>query len=130
MPRTVIGKRKRAARIGHLRDRVVVQERDITEPLAGSADFDELFAGSKGRWSNIKTVSGRILFLGAQAGEVAITHEVVMRFDPDITTENWLLLDTGERLKIEKANDLENRHQWLTLLCVSRGFTGVEASKA
>lgn len=129
MPAT-FGKPRRRAAIGKMRDRIVLQRRDAVPPVSGSADFDLAFSDARSRWADVETVRGRAFFAGTNAGDVAVTHKVVIRYDPTITSEWWVLLRSGERLKIEDVENLDARNEWQRLHCTSRGLATSEASKA
>lgn len=128
MPKTVLRKRTRAACIGDLRDRVVIQDRRIAEPNFGAVDFDELFKCEKGRWALVETVIGKVLFAGIGT-DVAVTHSVVIRHDPSVSSESWVLLESGNRLDVMSVEDLDERRRFDRLLCVEKGKKTTAASR-
>jgi SPP1 family predicted phage head-tail adaptor len=105
---------------------VTLSERAIVEPGFGKTAFEEEFPDGREAWAMVRTLTGRAIFNGADT-EVVITHEVTIRYDVQVTSETWVLLDDGTRLDVEDTQDLEERHEYLVLLCKARGTQ--EASK-
>lgn len=128
MARTVIRKGRRKLCAGDFRDRVQLQGRRLAEPLFGDADFDEKFEPNPERWASVKTVTGRTIFDGASQRDFEVTHEVRIRFDLCVTSETWVKLADGRRLKILRVEDFEERHEYQILICTDRGIG--EAAKA
>lgn len=120
-------KRRRSACVGDLRDRIEVADRAIQEPGFDSPDFGEKFQNRRVRWARINTVSGRTIFDGVGVERV-ITHEIVLRYEAGITSETWVVLEGCRRLDVLKVEDLEERREWLLLLCSETGVG--EAAKA
>jgi len=128
MPRCVkLKRKKRQACIGDLDTEIILQDRDIASPLFGSPDFSEDFTDLNTVWAGIETVTGKTYFDGAGV-ETPITHSLLIRFDATVTAETWIEFD-GRRLDILAVQDLEERHEFLTLTCTDRGLISVEASK-
>jgi len=75
----------------------------------------------------VKTINGRVLFNGVDTDE-ALTHEITIRYDSTVTAETWVELGDSTRLDIIDTQDLEERNEYLVLLCNARGTQ--EASKA
>lgn len=127
---TTIPKRRRRPPVGSLRDRVVISTREIDEPAFGDPDFDVLFRDDRARWAQVNTTTGRTLFASATRGDVPITHVVIIRYDPTVNESQSVLLETGERLEIVRAEALDQRREWTQLSCSSTGFPSAsEASK-
>lgn len=125
----VIRRGRRRVSVGDLRDRVTLQERSIEPPAFGEAGYGEEFDSSVEVWAAITTTAGKLLFDGVGT-DVAITHEVFVRFDPNVTSESWIELADGRRLDVVKPEDYEERGEFLRLLCTERGSRDKEASKA
>lgn len=123
------GKPRRRGHIGRMRHRIVLHQREQIPPPFGSADFDEAFRDSRSRWCGIETKRGRAFFSGVNPRDVAITHEVRIRYDSQVTTETWGLLQSGERLEVVDVENVDNRSEWQILRCISHGFATAEASK-
>lgn len=115
--------------MGDLRDRVKLQNRDITEPAFGSSDFGEDFDLADEVWASVKTLSGRTIFDGVHT-DIVVTHRIHVRYDPSVTSETWIQLADGRRLDVVQVEDLEERHEFLELLCTERGKRAKEAAKA
>ena len=64
----------------------------------------------------MKTVAGKVFFDGVNV-DVAVSHEILVRYDPSVTSETWILLKDGRRLDVVNVEDLEGRHEYLRLLC-------------
>ena len=128
MARQTLKRRRRKICSGDLRDRIQLQDREITEPNFGEVDFGEDFT-SVDAWAMIETTAGRTFFDGVNV-DVAISHRIVIRYDSRITSEWFVLLDGDTRLKIIDVEDLEHRHEYLRLLCSERGSSTFEATKA
>ncbi len=126
MARTVIRRGHRKACIGDLRDRIVLQTRKIKEPEFGSAEFAEDFVQEDEVWASIKTLSGKVFFDGVGT-DLLITHEVLIRYDPTVTAETWIKF-RGRRFDVAQVENLEERKEYLRLLCIDRGDQ--EASEA
>lgn len=112
--------------IGDLNDVIKLQTRDITEPIFDVVDFDENFTDLPDVFAKVETASGKTIFDGVNT-DVNITHMITIRFDAVITAETWVEFE-GRRLDIIDTEDLEERHEWLLLMCLERGVG--EASKA
>jgi len=105
--------------LGDLNTEIVLQSRSITPSINASVDFTEAFNGLATVWASIKTVRGKTEFDGADV-EREVTHEFVIRFLSGIDSETWVLLE-GSRYDIIKAEDLEERHEFILLMCSKLG---------
>ncbi len=114
-----------------MKDRIRILDRQITEPKFGAVDFDAQFGKSFGveRWASIETVAGKTVFAGVGV-DVAVTHRITLRFDKCVNSESWIIFDDDTRVDVIMVEDLDERHEWLRLLCVDRGDKAEEASKA
>ena len=70
----------------------------------------------------IKTVTGEEVFDSHGTG-TAVTHHIYVPFVPEVTSENWILLDDGTRLKLVAGGveDLDERHEFLLLRATNVG---------
>ena len=119
-----VGGRRRHLCPGDLDKRITLQNRDIVPPLFGVTDFTHAFTADSGRWANIQTITGKTMFDGVNQKDVALTHEMFVRYDLRITAETWILYD-GRRFDIVAVEDLEERHEWQRLLCIDKGKSTV-----
>lgn len=121
---------KRTVCIGDLDKLITLQDRNITPPVYGSQSFDETFSGDNDVWAMIKTVNGKTVFDGVNA-DVNVTHEIYIIYDSSVTTSTWIEYD-GRRFDIvpNGVEDLDERKEFLKLLCNERGSTANEATKA
>lgn len=129
MSRRALQRPHRKVAVGDLSDLVKVQARTIEDPTFSDTDFEEGFSSPADTWARVRTVSGRVI-LNEVGVDVAITHEVVIRFVEGVTTESWVLLENGSRLRVADVEDLDERHEYLRLQCVDRGSREAEASRA
>ncbi len=126
----LLRKRRRQLCVGDLRDRVQIRGRVIVPPAFGAAEFDEKFSDDPETWARINTTAGKTVFDGVSNSDVAVTHEIGIRFDDQVTTECWVELENGSRLDVVLIEDLDERHEWMLLSCVERGDKDLAASKA
>lgn len=128
MARVTQNRSRRKVCAGDLRERIVLQNRDIVEPIFGETDFDEEFSGDREVWAKVRTVAGKTFFDGVNQVDVALTHEITIRYDESVTAETWLLFE-DRRIDIIDVEDFEERHEWMVLACVERGPKDLEASE-
>ncbi len=124
----IIQRKNRVSRIGDMRERIKLHNRAIQVPDFGATDFTEKFSGVKEVWANVRTVTGKTLFTDANV-DVALTHEIIIRYDKDITSENWVEY-RDRNLKIVAVEDLDERHEFLRLKCTDRGDKDLGAAQA
>lgn len=113
-----------------MRDQIRISDRNIKEPKFASPDFMEQFSTKAvERWSRVNTTAGRTVF--ARIGtDQAVSHEILIRYDRCVTSESWIVLADDTRLRVLDVEDLEERREWMRLLCIDRGDKLLEASKA
>lgn len=129
MSREILKNTHRKVCIGDLQHRVLLQDRGIGEPLFAETEFTESFDGDKEVWAKVRTVSGKTIFDGVNQVDVALTHEVTIRYDSTVSSETWIRLG-DRRLDIIDAEDLDERNEWLLLRCTERGSKELGASEA
>jgi len=112
--------------IGDLDNLIKLQNRSIEAPLFEEVDFDEDFQDHAEVWAKIETAAGKVVFDGVDT-DVNVTHLITIRYDAAVTSETWIEFE-GRRIDIVAVEDLEERHEWMLLLCNHRGVG--EASKA
>lgn len=115
--------------IGDLKSRVTLQSRAITEPLFVTPEFTETFSLNRKVWAKIVTNTGKIIFDGVSS-DIRITHTLTIRWDREVTTETWVLLDDNTRLDIVNVEDVDEEHDFLVLACTERGDADLAASEA
>ena len=115
--------------IGDMRERIVLQTRDIQAPVYGDPDFTEKFAQLEPVWASIVTTPTTTVFDGANT-DVNVSHKIVVRADPRITTETWILLEDGKRLDVVRSESIDERGEFVQMLCNERGDVSVEAARA
>jgi SPP1 family predicted phage head-tail adaptor len=129
MSRQTLRRGHRKICIGDLKDRVQIQLRQIDPPPWGSTDFDLVFSSDKEAFAMIRTTQGKVFFDGVNT-DIPLTHEIIIRYDEEITAESWLQLMDGRLLDIINVEDLEERHEYLRLRCRERGPNEIEAAQA
>lgn len=127
MSRETLKRTHRKVCAGDLRWRVVLQNQTITEPAFADTDFGEKFDGDKEIFAKVRTLSGKTFFDGVNRIDVALTHEVTIRYDIAVTAETWVRYQ-DRRLDILDVEDLEERHEWMVLRCVERGSKDLGAT--
>lgn len=123
-----IQRKKRQFCLGDMDEQILLQDRGIGEPFFGSVDFTEDFTNNDKVWAAIKTVSGKTFFDGVNT-ETNITHEFWTRYDVNVSSETWIEFES-RRFDILDAQDLEERHEFMILICAERGAKTIEATKA
>ena len=93
MSRAVIKPQRRKICVADLRHRVKLLPRAMREPGFEEVNFGLSFSGGFEAWAKIVTVVGSVLFDGVST-DVAITHEVYIRHNDDVTAET-LACDAG-----------------------------------
>lgn len=112
--------RSRRVVVGDLNKCVKLLPRAITEPGFTETNFGEDFSGGKSAWAKVVTTNGKTLFNGVNV-DVNVTHEVYIRFDPEVTAETWVELPDGRLLDVVDTEDLDEAGRWLLLVCTERG---------
>lgn len=105
---------------------ITLQNRDISAPIFGSADFDELFSGDQDVQAIVNTERGKTIFDGV-ATDRPITHKFCIEYLSGVTAETWVSFN-GRRFDIVDVENCCEENRVLILRCTERG-TG-EASKA
>lgn len=123
-----IRRKNRKVCIGDLNKLITLQSRAITPPDFGDPDFDETFTDGDDVWAAVNTVDGKTFFDGVNT-DVNITHEFYIRYDATVTAETWVEMD-DRRFDILRTNDLDERQDFMQLICVERGANTIEATKA
>jgi SPP1 family predicted phage head-tail adaptor len=114
--------------VGDLNKLITLQARAISPPSFSSTDFDETFTNGDDVWAAVNTVAGKTFFDGVNT-DITITHEIFIRFDASVTSETWIEMD-DRRIDILDTENLDERDEWLKLICTERGPDNVEATKA
>jgi len=129
MSKKIIDKPRRVARIGQLSSVISIHDRNIVPPISTMTDFTESFNNTLDVWAMIKSTGGKIFFDGVGT-DVAISHEIYVRYDPTITTESWIELEDKMLLDIMNVENLDERNEYMKLLCRERGLSTLGASQA
>lgn len=120
---------RRTPCIGDLTQQVRLLARAIQPPVAGATDFSERFTEVAKPWADVRTTQGTTFFDGTTQ-DIPVTHRVFMRFRADVDTESWIELRGGSRLRVLRAEDLEDRGEWLKLTCTEKGPDSIKAAHA
>ena len=120
MPKCVsIRKKKQKVCLGDMKDEILLQNRSIKGITDTDVDFTENFTEAATVWSMIETVQGTTTF-DASNTEIVITHKIYVRFDPTVTSETWIELDS-RKFDIVTVTNLDERKEFQLLLCRERG---------
>jgi len=122
-------RKRRTVSIGDRDTRLVYQDRNLTPPIFSSSAFTEVFSGDTAVWAAVNTLSG-VTFFDAVNGDREVSHEVLIEHDAAVTAEKWLLLEDGRRFDILGVEPLDERGEFMRLLCVVTGPTSKKAAEA
>ena len=111
-----IKKKNRKVCTGDLRDRIILQNRDIAPE---EIDFTENFSNDIEVWAMIETKRGLDSFDGVNLENI-ITNNIYIRFLAGVTEETWILFD-DRRFDIMDVENLDERKTFLLLRCKERG---------
>lgn len=100
--------------IGELRHRAQIQTYTETQQ-EGTAKTNKVWETIKTVWVNMNPVKGLVTFDTMQIDQT-VTVKVTMRYQPYITTDHWLFMNS-RRFKIKSVRNLGERNQYLELLC-------------
>lgn len=114
--------------IGDLRHRIEIHTRDTTVPAFGLVDFDEKFTLYKRVWAAVKTVNGETFFDGVET-ERNVTHHFFVRHDDSVTSEHWVVY-RNQRYDILRVESMDERQEFMRLVCTITGNDDREASKS
>lgn len=127
--RNIIRRQRRQVCLGDLDRRIKIHNRSIQAPIFSESDFTEQFDPTANRWALIRTVTGKTIFDGVNQQDIALTHEIFIRYDDSVTTESWIGYD-GSLFDIVAIEDFEERHEFMQLLCTERGDKNLGAAQA
>lgn len=114
-----VGGRRRIVCAGDLNKRITIENRAIVPPVSGSVDFTESFSSPIDRFAAIQTTKGKTIFDGVNQRDREVSHEIFMRYESGITSESWIRYQ-GRRLDIIEVEDLDERHEFLRILCTDK----------
>ena len=123
-----IGSKNRQVCIGDLNTRITIHVRSVQTPVFEGIDFTEKFNPSEEVWAMVTTVAGKTLFDGINQ-DVALSHEIYIRYRDDVNSESWIDLD-GILLDILRTEDLDESHEFLRLFCTLRGSKELGGAQA
>lgn len=98
---------------GQLKHRVVIALRsDVPDAFTG---LDAVFSNPRSVWAGLFPVSGAT-WLGSQQVGTQVTHRIVVRFQPGITS-NHEITKGLRRFRISRVSDWEERGIWTVMEC-------------
>ncbi len=124
----ILTRKHRNVSIGDLDRRINLHSRVMQEPVFNGTDFSEKFDPTDETWALIRTVSGKAFFSGSNI-DVSVSHEVYIRYDSSVSAETWIEYES-RLFDIVAVEDLEERHEFMRLLCTERGNKSLGASQA
>jgi len=110
--------RKRQVCAGDLDKLISLQRRDIVAVEDG-VNYTMSFELIEDLWASCETRKGITVFDSTNT-EIIIDATFYIPFIENVTAESWILFE-GIRYDIMRVEDLELRHEWLALYCISRG---------
>jgi len=99
--------------IGVLRNRISIQS--YKEVQDSTFQNNPVWTTLQTVWAKIETPKGRSYFNGQQTDE-KITHRITIRYQPNITSELWLLMES-RRFRIRMVKILNERNRFLIMDC-------------
>jgi len=116
-----IRRRHRKICIGDLDNLVKLQNRSLTAPSSGVDATEEFtdFQANPNVYALMETVNGKEFFDGIGT-VINITHNIYIGFITGVTAETWIEFD-GRRFDILDVEDLDERKEFLRLICNDRG---------
>jgi head-tail adaptor len=114
-----------------MNDLITLQNRAIEEPDFDDFDYDETFTDAvpgEDVYALIETINGVTIFDGV-ATDVNVTHHFYINVIDGITAETWVEFDS-RRFDVLRAENLDERSEYMRLICTERGANTFEASKA
>lgn len=117
--------------IGSFNRKITIFDRNISSPafsVSTDVDADELFTNGIVRYASVKTLSGKTIF-DSVGTERIVTTQFFIRYDKNITSENWIEYNLN-RYDIVSVDNIDEGFTFLSLKCIIRGLATKEASKA
>ena len=111
--------------IGDLRYRVSFYNREILP--VGSGGHEQDLTDVVVKWAGIKSLASKHLFSEVNIDPKQITHEIVIRYDSNITSEKITKLD-GNIYKIVNIDDPDLRKEFMVLYVHLEGSEDKEAT--
>lgn len=112
--------RRDAPPVGTLRDRVLLQKREMS--LLPDGGHETLFFPLTTVWARVRARSARLSREG-DGRSATSTHAVVIRFRKDLMPGDRIVY-RGRALEIVEAEDINGRRAWLSCLCVETAMVG------
>ncbi len=114
--------------IGNLNKRIKIQTRALTSNNTGSIETIETFTDVVEVWAAIETTRGSQLWDGVEVSN-PFTHKIYIRYRDDIDYEKWVEYE-DEKYDIVDVENLEQKNEWLLLMCTRKGDNTKEANFA
>lgn len=105
-------------KIAKLRHRVQIES--FTETEGSGYTTNKVFTPIMTVFAECMPVSGYVTFMAQQIGQ-NITHKFMMRWQPYVTSENWILMD-GRRFRIRSVKNYLEKNRFLELMCEEMFF--------
>lgn len=122
-------KKNRAVCAGDLDTLIDIQSRTLGDGFDDTEETEE-FTTIFSPFAMLQTLRGVFVVGSVNGGDIEATHSFIIRFpETPISGENWILLN-NKRLRILDQENLEEKNEWLKLLCTDRGDASKEASSA
>lgn len=108
-----------------LRHKIYIKTRTLVPSSTDSVDFTEAVATYKTVWAAIKTWRGVSIFNTSNfpsPGTDAYTHNIYIRYIPNLTQEYWIEY-ANKYYDIKNIININEENKYLQLQCVERGTT-------
>jgi SPP1 family predicted phage head-tail adaptor len=102
--------------------------RSIVPPSGLNVDFNENFTEQRNMAASIETVRGEEVFDGTGTVE-EVTHKFVVKYQPNITFENWVSYK-NKRYRIVDVENQNERNRFYIIRATIRGVNTLEVNKS
>ncbi len=120
MSKDLVKIKRRKVCIRDLKHRITLHTRDIDSPDFGEVDYQQNYTPLARVSAAITTINGKTFFDGVSQDQ-ALTHAIYIRHRSGISSEIWVELKDQRRLKVLDTEFLDERNEFILLLCTERG---------
>lgn len=124
--------------VGDKEDVVQLQSRSVGPPALNSVDPVVAFTTFNSPWASVNTLNlsgSQQRYFDSINTNDRPTHEILVDYDPDIwqpldSDNNFALLESGRRLRIVGAQDINEQKTTISILCTERGVDTLAGTEA
>jgi SPP1 family predicted phage head-tail adaptor len=114
--------------VGDLSSRIKLQLRSLTASNTGSIESIETFTDIIEVWAAVETTSGSKIWDGVEIAN-PFTHKFYIRYRNDIEFTEWIEYG-NEKYKLIDVENLEQKNEFLILMCTRKGTSTKKANYA